>query len=69
MPAFYVLAQHGALCDLQRQLRDGEAVFAFLDDVYIVALPERIRALYDALSAALWNRARLCLHEGKFFFF
>ena len=29
MRAFYALAQHDALCDLQGQLRDGEAVFAF----------------------------------------
>ena len=65
MPAFYALVQHDALCDLQGQLRDGEAVFAFLDDVYIVALPERTRALYDALSNALWDRARIRLHEGK----
>ena len=65
MPAFYALAQHDALCDLQGQLRDGEAVFAFLDDVYIVALPERTRALYDALRNALWDRARIRLHEGK----
>ena len=65
MPAFYALAQHDALCDLQGQLRDGEAVFAFLDDVYIVALPERTRALYDALSNALWDRARIRLHERK----
>ena len=65
MRAFYALAQHDALCDLQGQLRDGEAVFAFLDDVYIVALPERTRALYDALSNALWDRARIRLHEGK----
>ena len=32
MPVFYALAQHDALCDLDR-----EAMFAFLDDVYIVA--------------------------------
>ena len=50
MPAFYALAQHDAICDLQ---------FAFLDDVYIVALPERTRALYDALSTALWDCARI----------
>ena len=56
MPAFYALAQHDALCDLTGQLRDGEAVFAFLDDVYIVALPE---------NNALWDRARIRLHEGK----
>ena len=65
MPALYALAQHEALNDLQNQLRDGEAVFAFLDDVYVVALPERIRELYDLLAAALWNRARVRLHEGK----
>ena len=59
------LRHNDAICDLQRQLRDGEAVFAFLDDVYIVALPERTRALYDALSTALWDRARIRLHEGK----
>ncbi|CAE7924529.1 unnamed protein product, partial [Symbiodinium sp. KB8] len=64
MPAFHALAQHDTICDLQRQLRDGEAVFAFLDDVYIVALPES-RALYDALSTALWDRARIRLHESK----
>ncbi|OLP47070.1 hypothetical protein AK812_SmicGene48707 [Symbiodinium microadriaticum] len=26
MPAFYALAQHDAICDLQRQLRDGDLV-------------------------------------------
>ena len=65
MPTFCALAQHDALCDLQRQLRDGEAVFAFLDDGCVVALPERTRALYDALSNDLQDRARIRLHEGK----
>ena len=64
-PFLRPIAQHDALCDLQHHLRDGQAVFAFLDDVYIVALPERVRALYDALSAALWERARIRLHQGK----
>ena len=65
MPAFYALAQHPALHDLHTQLQDGEAVFAFLDDVYVVAPPERVRVLYDALAAALWAHARIRLHEGK----
>ena len=65
MPAFYALAQHAALADLQSQLLDGEAILAFLDDVYIVAAPERVRTLYDALAAALWHRARIRFHEGK----
>ena len=65
MPAFYALAQHAALADLQSQLLDGEAILAILDDVYIVAAPERVRTLYDALAAALWHRARIRFHEGK----
>ena len=65
MPAFYALAQHAALTDLQSQLLDGEAIFAFLDDVYVVSAPERVRTIYDALAAALWHSARIRLHEGK----
>ncbi|CAE7242891.1 unnamed protein product [Symbiodinium sp. CCMP2592] len=65
MPALYALAQHEALCDLHSQLQDGEAVFAFLDDTYVVAAPDRVRTLYDALAAALWDRARIRLHQGK----
>ena len=65
MPAFYALAQHAALADLQSQLLDGEAIFAFLDDVYVVSAPERVRTIYDALAAALWHSARIRLHEGK----
>ena len=65
MPALYALAQHPALAELQGQLLPGEAVFAFLDDIYVVAEPERVRPLLDALSAALWEHARVRLHAGK----
>ena len=65
MPALYALAQHPALVAVQDQLLDGEALFAFLDDIYIVANPERVRPLLDALSAALWEHARVQLHAGK----
>ena len=34
----------------QAYIYRGSAPSAFLDDVYIAALPERIRALYDALT-------------------
>eukprot|EP00439_Symbiodinium_sp_Y106_P055787 s4313_g7.t1 len=37
----------------------------FLDDVYVVNPPERVRVLYNALAAALWAHARIRLHEGK----
>ena len=40
-------------------------MFAFLDDTYIVAAPECVRTLYDALASVLWDRARIRLHQGK----
>ena len=39
MPALYSLAQHPALEEAQGQLRDGEAILAYLDDTYIIAPP------------------------------
>ena len=65
MPALYSLAQHGAHQEVQAQLLDGEAVFAYLDDVYVLAAPERIRELYDAVARTLWGRARVQLNRGK----
>ena len=65
MPALYALAPHPALVEVQDQLLDGEALFAFLDDIYIVANPERVRPLLDALSAALWEHAHVQLRAGK----
>ena len=46
-------------------LRDGEAVFAFLDDVYIVASPERVRELHAAVEEARWTHARVQLNRAK----
>jgi hypothetical protein len=40
-------------------------VFAYLDNVYIVASPPRIRALYDTLATALWQHARIRLNAVK----
>jgi hypothetical protein len=40
MPSLFSLAQHPALHEFQTHLADGEAVFAYLDDLYVVAAPE-----------------------------
>ena len=45
MPALFSLGMHRALTALQTELQPGERVFAFLDDLYIVAAPERVRTL------------------------
>ena len=58
MPALYSLAVHPALEASAAHLRDGEAVFAFLDDTYIVAPPERVAAVHATLQEALWSHAR-----------
>ena len=63
MPALDSLVQHRALAETQALLWDGETVFAFLDDV--VAAPERVRPIFAALQAALWEHARIQLHAGK----
>ena len=49
MPAQYSLGQHAALEAVQRQLQEGEHLFAFLDDVYVLCQPERVRVLFDLL--------------------
>ena len=38
---------------------------AFLDDVYAIAEPERVRPIYDLLAAALGEVASIQLHAGK----
>ena len=36
MPLFFCLGQHPALAAISAALQDGERLFAFLDDLYIV---------------------------------
>ena len=65
MPGLYSLVAHGALQAVQSQLRDGEAVFAFLDDIYVVAAPERGLQLHEHVEVALWEHARVRLNRSK----
>ena len=59
------LAIHNALAEVKVQLVDGEFLFAFLDDVYVVAQPARIRVLHNLLGAKLHEGVGIQLHEGK----
>ena len=40
MLLLFSLGQHGALEAVQRSLRDGERMLAYLDDIYIVTSPD-----------------------------
>ena len=44
MPLLFCLAVHDALANVQMQLREGEHIFAFLDDVYVVTAPDHARS-------------------------
>ena len=62
---FYRLAVHIALTAIQDQLRPGEYVVAFLDDIYVVSLPERTRAIFNLVAEKLDEGAGVELHAGK----
>ena len=46
-------------------LTPDEQICAYLDDVYIVCQPDRVRFLFDLLAEALFRVAGIRLHDGK----
>ena len=44
--ALFALGQHEALCRAAAELRQDDALLAFLDDLYVVTVPERARAAW-----------------------
>ena len=65
MPLLFSLGQHPALEAVSRQLRAGELLFAFLDDVYVVCSPARVGVVHTLLENALWRHACIQVHAGK----
>ena len=65
MPALFSLGIHNALEAVNEKLDEGEFLFAFLDDVYAVAMPDRIRTIFDLLAEELRVRSGISLHLGK----
>ena len=65
MPLLYALGQHRALEAIKARLLPGGRLFAFLDDVHVVAQPDRILEVYGILEAELWDKARIRIHSGK----
>ena len=65
MPLLFSLGQHPALEAVHRQLRPGELLFAFLDDICIVCSPARVGMVHTLLENALWGHARVQVHAGK----
>ena len=65
MPLLVALGQHPALEAPNRQLRPGELLFAYLDDTYVVCLPDRVGMIFTLLETALWEHVRIQVHAGK----
>ena len=48
MPLLFSIRIQGALEEVAEAMRPDEQICAFLDDLYIVCQPERVRVLFDS---------------------
>ena len=65
MPLLFSIGIQGALEKVSKSLKAGEHLCAFLDDIFLVCEPDRVRFLYDQLAEALSTVAGIRLHQGK----
>jgi len=65
MPALFALGLHDALHHITQQLRPGEEIMAYLDDVYIVCKPDRVKEIYDLVAIDIRTHTGIALNEGK----
>ena len=65
MPALFALGQHQALEAIQGSLQPSEILMAFLDDVYVTTLPDRVATVEQSVEIQLWDHARIHVNQGK----
>ena len=65
MPLLFCVGQHAAFEAMQRGLNPDEKLLAFLDDLYLVSLPERVGAMHNLAQHELWTHCRIRVHGGK----
>ena len=58
------LGQHEALQAVSRELMPSKKLFAFSDDIFIVAAPERLATVHRQVETALWDRSRIRINQG-----
>ena len=56
---------HAAIQAVHSQLQEGESLYAYLDDVYAMVEPHRVKPVYDLLAHHLYNHAHIQLNSGK----
>ena len=65
MPLLFSLGQHAALSAVASRLEEGERLFAFLDDLYVLCDPARVLDVYAILQQELSRHAGIQIHQGK----
>ena len=65
MPLLFSLGIQNALEEVRQSLEEGECLFAYLDDVYVLCSAKRTRIVHDLLVDTLGERAGIQLHSGK----
>ena len=65
MPLFFSIAIQGALEEVATILLLEEQLCAFLDDVYALRSPDRVKPIREVLARALHRVAGIRVHQGK----
>ena len=65
MPLLFSVGQHRAMVSVQAALFEGERLFAFLDDIYVVCSPSRIGEVHALIQRHLWELTGIRVHHGK----
>ena len=65
MPSLFALGQHQALLETRARLHPSNALYAFLDDIYVTGLPEHTVGQFAIVREALARHANIQVHLGK----
>ena len=65
MPALFSIGQHPALVAVQALLKEGEFIFAYLDDIYVLCDPGRVTEIFMLVVAELKRHAGIDVNLGK----
>ena len=65
MRFLYALGQHGAFVSIQGMIREGERLFAFHDDLYVVTVPNSFGAMFAVVQKYMRRAANIRVHLGR----
>ena len=65
MPLLFALGQHKSLVEAQARLSGNERLLAFLDDIYIASMPDRVSEAHTIVEEELSTHAHIHFHHGK----